>query len=190
MPVQHSVYDRDLDKNAANLQPLTPLSFLQRAAAVYPEHGHHPWPPDLAYAGVLFALPHNWHRRWQCVALGKGDTVSVLLANTPAMLECHYGVPMTKAVLNALNTRLDAATIGFSLDHAECKVFIVDQEFSGLAREALAMCKVKPLVIDYVDPEFAVEGIAVGTKNMKSFCKAGTRTLHGHGLMMNGTPSR
>jgi fatty-acyl-CoA synthase len=90
--------------------------------------------------------------------IGKGDTVSVLLANTPAMLECHYGVPMAKAVLNTLNTRLDAATIAFSLDHAESKVLIVDKEFSSLAAAALLLCAVKPIVIDYVDPEFDVEG--------------------------------
>ena len=82
----------------------------------------------------------------------RGDTVSVLLANTPAMLECHYGVPMTGAVLNTINTRLDAAMIAFSLDHAETKVLIVDREFSGVMKDALARTKVKPLVIHYDDP--------------------------------------
>src|SRR5207302_7924507 len=86
--------------------------------------------------------------------IGRGDTVSVLLANTPAMLECHYGVPMSTAVLNTINTRLDAATVAFQLDHADAKVLIVDREFSKLAKEALALAKVKPLVIDYEDPEF------------------------------------
>ena len=91
------------------------------------------------------------------------DTVSVLLANTPAMLECHYGVPMTGAVLNTLNTRLDAATIAFSLDHAEARVLIVDKEFSKLARDALPLMKgPHPIVIDYVDPEFVVEGERLG----------------------------
>ena len=95
--------------------------------------------------------------------IGKGDTVAVLLANTPAMLECHYGVPMTGAVLNTLNTRLDAATIGFSLDHGETKVFIVDKEFSKLGQGALELMKgPKPIIIDYVDPEFPVEGTRLG----------------------------
>ena len=76
----------------------------------------------------------------------RGDTVSVVLANTPAMLECHYGVPMTGGVLNTINTRLDAAVIAFTLDHAEAKVLIVDREFSKVVKEALALAKVKPLV--------------------------------------------
>ena len=77
--------------------------------------------------------------------IGKGDTVSVMLANSPPMLECHYGVPMTGAVLNTLNTRLDAAIIAFTLDHAETKVAIVDREFSGVMKEALAAATVSPL---------------------------------------------
>src|SRR5205085_4363607 len=88
----------------------------------------------------------------------RGDTVSVMLANTPAMLEAHYGVPMTGAVLNTLNTRLDAPIIAFSLDHAETKVVIVDREFSRTMKDALARATVKPLVIDYDDPEFTGAG--------------------------------
>ena len=85
----------------------------------------------------------------------RGDTVSVMLANTPAMIEAHYGVPMTQGVLNTLNTRLDAAIIAFSLDHAETKVLIIDREFSKVMKEALSLAKVKPLVIDYDDPEYS-----------------------------------
>ena len=83
--------------------------------------------------------------------IGPGDTVSVLLANTPPMLEAHYGVPMTGAVLHAMNTRLDAAVIAFQLDHADAKVVICDREFAPVMREALAQAKVKPLVVDYDD---------------------------------------
>ena len=96
-----------------------------------------------------------WRRSLQLASalsrrgIGKGDTVTVMLSNTPAMLEAHFGVPMTKAVLHSLNTRLDAAVIAFQLDHAESKVLIVDREFSGVVKEALALAKVKPLVIDY-----------------------------------------
>jgi fatty-acyl-CoA synthase len=169
-----SVYDHDLDKNPANYQPLTPLSFLARSAAVYPErcaiiHGK----SRTTYA--------EFHRR--CRQLGsaltkagikKGDTVSVLLANTPAMLECHYGVPMTRGVLNTLNTRLDAQTIAFSLAHAETKILIVDKEFSKLAKDALALMKAPhPIVIDYVDPEFAVEGERVGSIDYEQFLSSG-----------------
>ncbi len=97
------------------------------------------------------------------LGIGHNDTVSVLLANTPAMLDCHFGVPMTGAVLNTLNTRLDAATIGFSLDHAEAKVVIVDKEHSKTMKEALTLCSAKPIVIDYVDSEFEVLGERIGT---------------------------
>ena len=90
-----------------------------------------------------------------------------MLANTPAMLECHYGVPMTGAVLNTINTRLDAAVIAFQLDHADAKVLITDREFSKLAKEALALAKVKPLVIDYDDPEFAGAGERLGGDRLR-----------------------
>jgi fatty-acyl-CoA synthase len=175
-----SAYDCDLDKNAANFQPLTPLSFLQRAATVFPErtaiiHGK---------ARVTYATFYERCRKLASalarIGVGKGDTVSVLLANTPAMLECHYGVPMTRGVINTLNTRLDAATIAFSLDHAEAKVFIVDREHSALAAAALALCKVKPVVIDYVDPEFEVEGKPVGTEDYEAFVRSGDANYEWH----------
>ena len=100
--------------------------------------------------------------------------MSVLLANTPAMLECHYGVPMTKGVLNTLNTRLDAANIAFSLAHAETKILIVDKEFSKLAKDALALMTTPlPIVIDYVDPEYEVEGAPVGSIDYEQFVASG-----------------
>jgi fatty-acyl-CoA synthase len=168
-----SAYDHDLDKNPANFQPLTPLSFLQRAASVYPErtaiiHGSQ----RVTYA-AFYARSRQLASALASKGISKGDTVSVLLANTPAMLECHYGVPMVKAVLNTLNTRLDAATIAFSLDHAEAKVLIVDKEFSALAQKALEHCKVKPLVIDYVDPEYDVAGTRIGAEDYEAFVQSG-----------------
>jgi fatty-acyl-CoA synthase len=169
-----SAYDLDLDKNAANYQPLTPLTFLARSAAVYPEqcaiiHGRQ----RVSYA-QFYARCRQLASSLAKAGLKKGDTVSVLLANTPAMLECHYGVPMTGAVLNTLNTRLDAATIAFSLRHAEARVLIVDKEFSKLARAALALLEgPQPIVIDYVDPEFAVEGERVGQIDYEQFLASG-----------------
>jgi fatty-acyl-CoA synthase len=169
-----SAYDLDLDKNAANYQPLTPLTFLARSAAVYPEqtaiiHGRQ----RVSYA-QFYARCRQLASSLAKAGLRKGDTVSVLLANTPAMLECHYGVPMTGAVLNTLNTRLDAATIAFSLRHAEAKILIVDKEFSKLAKEALAMMEgPQPIVIDYVDPEFAVDGERVGKIDYEQFLASG-----------------
>ncbi|MFN4143914.1 acyl-CoA synthetase [Aestuariivirga sp.] len=169
-----SAYETDLDKNAANYQPLTPLSFLARSAAVYPEQA------AIIHGGQRVSYAQFYARCRQLASslakagLRKGDTVSVLLANTPAMLECHYGVPMTGAVLNTLNTRLDPATIAFSLRHAEAKILIVDKEFSKLARDALVLMEAPhPIVIDYVDPEYAVEGERVGSIDYEQFVASG-----------------
>jgi fatty-acyl-CoA synthase len=166
-------YDIDLDRNPANFQPLTPLTFLERAGAVFSDHTaiiHGPLRRSYAefYARAR-QLASSLARR----GIKRGDTVSVLLANTPAMLECHYGVPMTAAVLNTINTRLDAATVAFQLDHAESKVLIVDREFSKLAKEALALAKGKPLVVDYDDPEFTGAGERLGGLDYEDFIAAG-----------------
>jgi fatty-acyl-CoA synthase len=152
-----SIYDSGLDRNIANHRPLTPLSFLERAAKTFPDqlaivHGRQRvsyrefWQRSLRLASALAAK-----------GIGKGDTVTVMLSNTPPMLEAHFGVPMVKAVLHSLNTRLDAAVIAFQLDHAETKVLIVDREFSGVIKEVLTRVKVKPLVIDFDDPEYATD---------------------------------
>ena len=105
--------------------------------------------------------------------IGRGDTVSAVLANTPAMLECHYGVPMAGAVLNTINTRLDAAVIAFQLDHGDAKVLIADREFSKAVKEALSLCKVKPLVIDYDDPEYSGPGERLGAIEYEEFIGGG-----------------
>jgi fatty-acyl-CoA synthase len=168
-----SAYATGLDKCVANYQPLTPLSFLQRAAFVYPDH--------IAIIHSNTRTPYaEFYKRCRQLAsalarvgVEKDKTVSALLANTPAMLECHYGVPMAGGVLNTLNTRLDAQTIAFSLDHAETAVLVVDREFSDLARNALTLCKIKPLVIDYVDPEFEVSGSSVGSLDYDAFVQSG-----------------
>src|SRR6186713_2984696 len=151
-------YDTDLDRNPANFQPLTPLTLLERAASVFPDqlaivHG----PLRRSYA-EFYARARRLAGALAGRGIKRGDTVSAVLANTPAMLECHYGVPMTGAVLNTINTRLDAAVIAFQLDHAEAKVLIVDREFSRLVKEALARAKVTPLIVDYDDAEYAGAG--------------------------------
>src|SRR5262249_60614356 len=97
--------------------------------------------------------------------------------NPPAMLECHSGVPMAAAVLNTINTRLDAATVAFQLDHAESKVLIVDREFSKLAKEALGLAKGKPLAVDYDDPEFTGPGERLGGIDYEDFLAAGGAEL-------------
>lgn len=169
-----SIYDVDLDKTPANYQPLTPLSFLARSAAVYPDHIAIIHGKSRTSYGAFYARARKLASALVKAGLMKGDTVSVILANTPAMLECHYGVPMMGAVLNTLNTRLDATTIGFSLDHAETKLLIVDKEFSGLAKNAIQLMKgPKPIVVDYVDPEFAVEGERLSSIEYEQFISGG-----------------
>src|SRR5471032_3487403 len=155
-------YDTDLDRNAANYQPLTPLGFLERAAAVFPNHTAIIHGPLRRSYAEFYARTRRLASALAKRGIGRGDTVSVLLANTPACLECHYGVPMTQGVLNTLNTRLDAAVIAFALDHAEAKVVITDREFSSVMKQALSLAKVKPLVIDCDDPEFTGTGDRLG----------------------------
>ncbi len=151
-------YDIDLDRNPANFQPLTPLSFLARAAAVFPDHTAIIHGPLRRNYAAFYARTRRLASALAQRGIKRGDTVSVVLANTPAMLECHYGVPMTGAVLNTINTRLDAALIAFQLDHSEAKLVIVDREFAKLTADALALARVKPVVIDYDDPEFTGAG--------------------------------
>ena len=166
-------YDTDLDRNAANFQPLTPLSFLARAAEVHPD-------TTAIIHGGLFRNYRDFYTRAKKLAsalarrgVKRGDTVSVMLANTPAMVEAHYGVPMTGAVLNTLNTRLDAAILGFTLDHAETKVLIVDREYSKVMKDALSRAKAKPLIIDYDDPEFTGAGERIGSIEYEELLREG-----------------
>ena len=147
-------YDIGLDQNPANHQPLTPLTFLERAAMVFPNqtaviHGS----LRRNYA-ALYARCRQLASVLKAAGLGRGDTISVMLLNTPAMIEAHYGVPMSGAVLHSLNTRLDAATIAFQLDHAETKILIVDIALLPRVREALALAKGNPQLIIYDDAEF------------------------------------
>src|SRR5947199_994271 len=166
-------YDVDLDRNTANLQPLTPRSFLERAAAVYPKHTAIIHGPLRRNYAEFYARARRLASALAKRGIKRGDTVSAMLANTPAMLEAHYGVPMTQGVLNTLNTRLDAATLAFSLEHAETKVLITDREFSRTIKEALARAKVKPLVIDYDDPEYSGPGERLGKLEYEDFVAQG-----------------
>ncbi|HQD14012.1 MAG TPA: acyl-CoA synthetase [Ottowia sp.] len=148
-----SIFDTDLPRNEANFAPLTPLAFIQRTAELYPDR----------LAIVHGELRQNWGQTYaRCRQLasslrqsgiGKNDTVAVMLPNTPPMVEAHFGVPMAGAVLNALNTRLDPEAVAFMLDHGEAKAVIVDPEFAGIMKKALALRQSKAplLVIDVAD---------------------------------------
>ena len=148
----NNIYQQSLDQNAANYAPLTPLTFIERAAKVYPDR----------VAIIHGDLRRTWSETFQrsCLlasalkkrGIGEGDTVSFMAANTPEMFEAHFGVLMPGAILNALNTRLDAKAIAFILEHAETKVLFTDREFSETIKAALELLANKPLVIDIDDP--------------------------------------
>ena len=168
-----SPYNTGLDRNPANFQPLTPLTFLERAASVFPDH-------TAIVHGALRRSYADFYRRSRQLAsaltrsgIMRGDTVSALLANTPAMLECHYGVPMCGAVLHSINTRLDAAVIAFQLDHAMSKVVIVDRAFMPLLQEALTLATVRPMLICYDDPEYSGPAATVAATDYEMFLSDG-----------------
>jgi fatty-acyl-CoA synthase len=166
-------YEQGLEKSPANHAPLTPLGFLERSARVYPRrtaviHGKRRYTWKETYARCL-RLASALSRK----GIGKGDTVAAMLANTPEMYECHFGVPMTGGVLNTLNTRLDAEAIGFMLDHGEAKVLITDREFAPTVEKALAKAKRKPYVIDVDDPEYRGEGKRLGDTDYEKFIASG-----------------
>jgi 3-(methylthio)propionyl---CoA ligase len=167
-------YDTDLPRNPANFQPLTPLSFLERSAAVYPGHTAIIHGRQRFTYAEFYARCRRLASALRSLGIGRGDTVSTMLANTPAMLEAHYGVPMTGGVLNTLNTRLDAAIIAFSLDHADAKVLLTDREFSSTVREALKLTKsARPAVIDYDEQEFDISGERLGQTTYEEFIAEG-----------------
>ncbi|HUN98761.1 MAG TPA: acyl-CoA synthetase [Bradyrhizobium sp.] len=156
MGANRNQYDLGLTKTPANYVPLTPLSFLARAAAVYPNH------TSTVYEGRSFTWFETYTRCRRFASflasqnIGRGDTVAAMLPNIPAMNELHFAVPMAGAVLNALNIRLDAPSIAFQLDHGGAKLILVDPEFAGVITEALILMKgVRPAVIDVDDKAFA-----------------------------------
>src|SRR6201996_7245740 len=156
MGASQSQYNLGLAKTPANYVPLTPLSFLARAAAVYPNH------TSAVYEGQSFTWSETYTRCRRFASflasrnIGPGDTVAAMLPNIPAMNELHFAVPMAGAVLNALNIRLDAPSIAFQLDHGGAKLILVDPEFAGLITEALTLMKgVRPAVVDVDDTAFA-----------------------------------
>jgi fatty-acyl-CoA synthase len=166
-------FDQDLAKNAANHVALSPLSFLARAAEVYPDKT----------ALIHGSLRQTWAQTYaRCrrmasalarAGVGVGDTVAILAPNTPAMYEAHFGVPMAGAVLNSINIRLDARTVAFILEHGEAKVLLVDRELAAVAAEALAQCGRRLQVIDIDDPVYSGPGERIGAGDYESFLASG-----------------
>src|SRR5713226_5316133 len=156
MSSQQNQYSIGLDKTPANFVALTPVSFLKRSAAVYPDQ------VSTVYEGRVFTWSQTYARCRRFAAflagrnIGNGDTVAAMLPNIPAMNEVHFAVPMAGAVLNALNIRLDAASIAFQLDHGGARIILVDPEFADVIAEALTLMQgPKPFVIDVDDAAFA-----------------------------------
>ena len=168
-----SIYEVGLDKNEANHQPLSPLPFLERAASVFPDH------IAVVHGNTKLTYAQFYRRCRQFASvlaargIGRGDTVSVMLANTPPMLEAHYAVPMCGAVLHAINTRLDASVIAFQLEHGESKVLITDTAFSSTIDVALEKTKAEPFVIDYSDPVFPQAGERLGSDDYEALVESG-----------------
>ncbi|MDD0838643.1 acyl-CoA synthetase [Curvibacter sp. HBC61] len=174
-----SIYDQDLPRNEANFAPLSPLGFIERAALVYPDR------LAVVHGRGAQALRRTWAQTYaRCrrlasalrqAGIGKNDTVAVMLPNTPPMVEAHFGVPMAGAVLNALNTRLDAETIAFMLDHGEAKAVIVDPEFTPVMQKALAL-RQSSLPVQVIEVEDALYGpapVRLGGLDYEAFLAGG-----------------
>jgi fatty-acyl-CoA synthase len=172
-PITVNPFEIDLERNQANFASLTPLGFIERAARVYPD-----------YVSIIYgSRRHTWSETYaRCRRLasalalhgvGRGDTVAVMASNTPELYEAHFGVPMAGAVLNALNTRLDAATIALSLDHGGARVLITDREYADTVRPALKLVSREILVIDIDDPLASHRGPLIGDKDYEAFLAAG-----------------
>ena len=169
-----SNYDLGMEQNKANYIPLTPLSFLDRIKDVYPD-----------YEAVVYkSRKYNWKQVYdRCtqfasaltkIGIGEGDTVSIMAANTPEIFEAHYSIPMTGGVINTINTRLDAKTVGYILDHSDAKVLIVDRQFHDVVVNALEQVNRDIIVIDIDDTQAGLENsLSVGDLEYESFLETG-----------------
>ena len=169
-----SHYEKNLNKNDANFVPLTPLSFLERAKDIYPNY------EALIYENRSYTWSEVYKRctkfasALEKIGICEGDTVSVMAFNTPEIFEAHYSVPMTGAVLNTINSRLDAKTVAYILEHSEAKVLIVDRQLHSVIEKALSQIKTKPIIIDIQD-NFAEQSLLkkIGDKEYEEFLNTG-----------------
>jgi Acyl-CoA synthetases (AMP-forming)/AMP-acid ligases II len=167
-------YNQNLDKNPSNYVQLTPLSFLERAKDIYPNY------EALVYETKSFTWTEVFNRctkfasALEKIGIVEGDTVSVMTFNTPEIFEAHYSVPMTGAVLNTINSRLDAKTVAYILEHSEAKVLIIDRQLHAVAEKALSTLKEKPIVIDVQD-DFADQSLLkkIGDREYEEFLSTG-----------------
>jgi fatty-acyl-CoA synthase len=171
----NTIFDRDLPRNAANCAALTPLTFIERAAAVFPQRPAIVHGPSLRRSWAeLYARCRQLADALGRRGLGRGDTVAAMLPNTPEMVEAHFGVPMAGCALNAINTRLDAEAIAFMLEHGEARIFIVDREFSATARAAVQRLGRPIEVIDVDDAVYSGPGERIGSIDYEAFLAEGS----------------
>ena len=171
-----SSFEQNLDKNNANFVPLTPLTFLERAKDIYPNY------EALVYEDRKYTWSEIYKRCTQFasalekIGIGKGDTVSVMACNTPEIFEAHYSVPMTGAVLNTINIRLDAKTVSYILEHSDAKVLIVDRQFHEVVKKALLSIKKKIKIIDIHDKYADQSKLSkIGELEYEEFLKSGDK---------------
>ncbi len=168
-----NIYEQHLDRNPANYAPLSPIPLLERAASVFPDR------PSVVHGARRYTWSETWDRARRLGSalaqrgIGKGDTVAAMLPNIPEMFECHFGIPMTGGVFNALNTRLDAATIAFILNHGEAKILITDREYAPTVEGALEQIGRPITVIDVDDPEYGGGGKLLGETTYEALIAGG-----------------
>ena len=174
-----NIYEQHLDRNPANYAPLSPIPLLERAASVFPDR------PSVVHGARRYTWSETWTRARRLGSalaqrgIGKGDTVAAMLPNIPEMFECHFGIPLTGAIFNALNTRLDAATIAFILNHGEAKILIADREYAPIVESALERIGRTITVIDVDDPEYGGGGALLGEATYEDFIAGGDPAYEG-----------
>ncbi|MDN6323737.1 MAG: AMP-binding protein, partial [Halomonas sp.] len=157
-----NIFEQGLPKTTANHVPLSPLTFMERTASVYPDY------PAVVHGSTRRTWGESWTRCRQLASALKrrgiqpGQTVAAMLPNIPAMFEAHFGVPLAGCVLNTLNIRLDAEAISYMLEHGEAKAILVDPEFAEVVQQAVANIEHKPLIIDVADVEFLGDTQGIG----------------------------
>ncbi len=180
-------YNKDLDKNKANYIPLSPLTFIERIKDVYPNY------EALIYGKRKYTWLDVYKRvikfasALEKIGIGQGDTVSIMAANTPELFEAHYSIPMTGAVINTINTRLDTKTVAYILKHSDAKVFIVDRQFNKIVKKALEELKKKLLLlILMINKQIYQTIIKLVNMNMNLFCLQAMKTTSGKDQLMSG----
>ncbi|PLW75246.1 acyl-CoA synthetase [Cohaesibacter celericrescens] len=175
-------FSTHLDQNPANYVPLSPITFLERAATTHPDRTAWVHGQDRKSYRDFYARCRQLGSALSQRGLGHSDVVSVMLPNVPAMLEVHYGVPMIGAVIHSINTRLDPAIIAFQLEHAQSKLVIIDTEFSEVMKEALALADIDPVVVQYEDPQFTQNGPYIGELEYENLLDEGNADFQWPGV--------